>query len=463
MSGMTEDLSPQRRLPEDGQFRAVVIGCCVAAALFTIAFVVITVVVAGRNLGLVDSGWYQAWGGWAGGAATAAAFLIAAFSIRVSSAHAHADRADAARIREDKDMAQARLLLISKVTIPNVPQSLVRFQIENRSQDVFFDVNVPFVDCPRDTGEGMERRTPENVEADNRLHEYIPQGELLVPFRQRTEQEAWFTLVTVHTADWRKVKFAVDYTDASGQRWKQHLGGRIERVLTTDAVPVRAADRFQPTPQIQLLSPEESRKLGGRFARGLPEDKEADLAEIRAIGPFLVATWKGVRRVGTPKASPVKSEPDTIRLVVDYAPTAPNPWGVYFRSRIISDFGSYMGHSGGGSNVAGVGVKVPEGDLEDAVTKIDQAIEYANEQFEKNEMAEIRAVVAQDAADAKAASDHQARLDERTAKLARPDLPREAANYRQRGAPTPRARTDAGRQSPRQPGDDENSAPIDSQ
>jgi hypothetical protein len=120
---MTEE-STRRRLPEERQFRAVWIGCCIAAVLFIAAFVGTTIVVASRHLGLVNAGWYEAWGAWAGGAATAAAFLIAAFSIRVSSAHEHGDRAEAARIRADNDMAQAKLLAIYKVERPDSIQSL---------------------------------------------------------------------------------------------------------------------------------------------------------------------------------------------------------------------------------------------------------------------------------------------------------------------------------------------------
>ena len=274
MLAMTEESTPRRRLPEDRQFRAVLIGCCIAAVLFIAAFVTITLVVASRHLGLVTAGWYEAWGSWAGGAATAAAFLIAAFSIRVSSAHEHADRAEAARIREDKDMAQARLLTIYKVAMPNVPQSLATFRISNRSKDVFFDVKVPFVECPHGPDGVMERRTRERVEADNRLHEHLPDGELLVPFRSHTDQEAWFTFVTVHTSDWQRVMFAVEYTDAAGQRWRQHLGGRIERVLRSEAVPVREADRFQPVPQIRTLTPEERRELGGPICSTSPQGRE---------------------------------------------------------------------------------------------------------------------------------------------------------------------------------------------
>jgi hypothetical protein len=436
---MTEESTPKRQLPEDRQFRAVVIGCCIASSLFMTAFVVITLIAAVSNSGLLTADWYGAWGTWAGGAATAAAFLIAAFSLRVSSAHAHADRADAARIREDTAMAQARLLIISKIVEPGVPSSLASFQVENRSQGVFFDVKVPFVDCPTGSDGAIERRTPKLVEAENKLHEYLPEGELLVPFRSHTDEEAWFTLVTVHTSNWEQVKFAVEYTDAAGQRWKQHLGGAIQRVYGANAVPVRKADRFHPARQIQTLSVEERRELGGQFARGLPEDREADLAELRAIGPALVSTWKGVSRVGVPRAWQVDGQPGRIHLEILYYPTAPNSWEEYFDERIRSDFGGFGGHRGGSTNTVGVRVEVSENDIEDAVAKFDRAIQYANDQFEANEMAEIRTLLAKDAAEAKAASDYQNRLDERTAKLAKPDAPNGRGIRDQRG-PAPRVR-----------------------
>jgi len=82
---------------------------------------------------------------------------------------------------------------------------------------VFFDVTVPFADSPCDVDGTLERRTPDRVAADNRLHEHLPDGELLVPFRSHTDQEAWFTLVTLHTFDWTGISFAVDYTDAAGR------------------------------------------------------------------------------------------------------------------------------------------------------------------------------------------------------------------------------------------------------
>jgi hypothetical protein len=118
--------------------------------------------------------------------------------------------------------------------------------------------------------ENVERKTAETVAAGGVLHEFIPTGELLTAYRTNTEHEIWFTLVTVHTADWRGVKFAVEYTDAGGRRWRQPLGGQIERVFTSKAIPVREADRFQPQQQIRKISDLEARRSGGLFARNLP-------------------------------------------------------------------------------------------------------------------------------------------------------------------------------------------------
>ena len=134
-----------------------------------------------RSPGDVTANWFAAWGTWAGGFATAAAFLIAAFSISVASAHARFDRQLAAAIRADDEMAQARLLTVYKVDIAGAFPGIATFRIENRSQECVFDVQVPFADVPSDSGSDVERRTSETVEADGRLHEYLPRGDLLTP------------------------------------------------------------------------------------------------------------------------------------------------------------------------------------------------------------------------------------------------------------------------------------------
>jgi hypothetical protein len=106
------------RLPAERRFTAVWMGCCVAAGAFLLAFISITLINAIYRTQRLTASYYEAWGTWAGGLATAAAFLIAAFSIAVASAQARADRQEAARIRENNDMAQARLLVIYKGRSP---------------------------------------------------------------------------------------------------------------------------------------------------------------------------------------------------------------------------------------------------------------------------------------------------------------------------------------------------------
>lgn len=292
---MADHSSKSKLLPEERRFRTVLWAVCLVALLYLYAFAMLTLCKARLSPKDITANWFAAWGTWAGGLATGAAFLIAAFSISVASAQARADRHEAARIRENNAMAQARLLVIFKVE-PDSIQSLASFRIENRSKDLFFDVTVPFVDSPDRSQAGYERRTADLVAAENRLHEFIPSGEMLTPYRSSTEHEAWFTLVTVHTADWRGIKFAVEYTDAGGRRWRQHLGGKVEPVFITDAIAVREADRFQPRQQIRRMSDVELRRLGGRFSSHLPP-LETDEEFLEVLGPRAVVHWRCIARV----------------------------------------------------------------------------------------------------------------------------------------------------------------------
>ncbi|MGV0583717.1 hypothetical protein ABQE45_08220 [Mycobacteroides chelonae] len=411
----------EERLPEESQFRTLLWFSCLIALLFLYVFVMLTACKARVSPTDITANWFAAWGQWAGGLATAVAFLIAAYSILVTGAHARRDRRDAALIRDDNDMAQARLLTIFRVERPDVPQSLVTFRIENRSKEVFFDVKVPFVDCPYSGT--TERRTPELVAAENRLHEYIPNEQLLVPFRNHTDQEIWFTLVTVHTSDWRQAKFAVEYTDAAGRRWRQHYGGRIERIITTEAMPVREADRFDPVPQIRTLSAEESRELSRQFPSMLSDaDREAMFHEM---APAIADTWAPVTRVGVPRPDVLLNglEDGAIWLEIDYAPVPPPQWKSHF-SRELQTLGQPAnGYTSSSlSEVETVNFLVPDAELEPVVRAVDMAIVYANEQFETNELEAARAIVAEldaaSATEAETKNRQQAALEQRAALLA---------------------------------------------
>ena len=378
------------RLHEERQFKCVLNGVCVAVVLFTLAFVVLTVVKSSRSPQDITSNWFVAWGTWAGGLGTAAAFLIAAFSISVASAHARFDRRQAAEIREDNDMAQARLLIIYKVEDENSTASLATYRIENRSKDLFFDVTVPYVDSPDGSDAGIEHRTAELVAQDNRLHEFIPTAEQLTPYRDHTDHEAWFTLVTVHTSDASGIKFAVEYTDARGQRWRQELGGEIKRVHTTKAVPIRPPDRFQPPQQISRLSDVELWRMGGGFIDGL-EPLESDEEFLEVIEVSNVARWKRIERIEDIVVEPGDDDEQTgdLEVSVTFSPTAPPFWAAYFRGKLAESGLRYVGggyqytqtdrfHCPSQVDTAGLG------DL------IDAAIQYANDRFEENELAAAR-------------------------------------------------------------------------
>lgn len=329
-------------LPEERQFKAVVIGACALAGLFLLAFVLATLIKASRCPEGVTADWFSAWGTWAGGLATAAAFVIAASSIAVAGAQARSDRREAARIRDDNDMAQARLLVIYKIESEHSIESLATYRVENRSKDFFFDVTVPFVDSPDDSAAGFERRTADLVARENRLHEYIPTAELLTPYRVHNEHEVWFTLVTVHTHDATGIKFAVEYTDAGGRRWCQQLGGQIERVLTTEAVPVRASDRFQPRQQIRRLSKVEAWRHG--FTRNL-DPLQTDEEFLEVIEPINVVHWKRVERVGDIALEPGDdgSESGYRAMTVMFRPSAPPFWAGHFRRKLDESGLRYSG------------------------------------------------------------------------------------------------------------------------
>lgn len=378
------------RLPEERQFKCVLIGVCVFVVLFTLVFVVLTVAKSSRSPQDITSNWFVAWGTWAGGMGTAAAFLIAAFSISVASAHSRFDRRQAAEIREDNDMAQARLLTIYKVEGEHSISSLPTYRIENRSKDLFFDVTVPYVDSPNGSDAGIERRTADLLAQDNRLHEFIPTGEQLTPYRDHTDHEAWFTLVTVHTVDASGIKFAVEYTDASGRRWRQELGGGITRVHTTEAVPIRPPDRFQPRQQIRPMSNIELWRMGGSFTKNL-EPLQTDEEFLEVIEVSNVARWKRIERIEdiVVGSGDDDEQARNLEVSVTFSPKAPPFWGDHFHDKLAESGLRYAGGGSGRTQTDRFRCP-PQVDTAVLVDLIDAAIQYANDCFEENELAAAR-------------------------------------------------------------------------
>lgn len=380
------------KLPEERTFKKVLAGVCIAVFLFACAFVALTVVKAARSPYDITSNWFIAWGTWAGGLGTAAAFLIAAFSISVAGAHSRFDRREAARLRADDDMAQARLLTIYKVEDEGSLESLPTYRIENRSKDLFFDVTVPYVDSPNGADGEVERRTADLVAEENRLHEFIPTGAELTPYRDHTEHEAWFTLVTVHTIDAASIKFTVEYTDAAGRRWSQELGGDITRVRTTNAVAVRPPDRFQPRQQIRKLGTVESWRHGGAFTTNL-EPLQTDAEFLEVIEEWNVQNWRRIERISDVEVTPNDFDvpPEGLIAVVTYKPLAPPFWRDHFHKK-LAESGLHYGSGSAQYDQTDKFRLSPDVDADvDRITAlIDAALEHANDVFEQNELAAAR-------------------------------------------------------------------------
>jgi hypothetical protein len=174
-----------------------------------------------------------------------------------------------------------------------------------------------------------------------------PTAELLMPYRSSTDHEAWFTLVTVHTSGWRGVKFAVEYTDSGGRRWRQPLGGSIQPIYTTEAIPVREAGRFQPRQQIRRMSPVEAWRAGGRFAEGVMPP-ELDEEFLEALQVPTVAMWKRIELVGEPVVASSEDTPGEVEVTVKFTPAGPPFWKDHFSNKLVeAGFRFTHGNSGG--------------------------------------------------------------------------------------------------------------------
>lgn len=412
------------QLPEERRLSAVLKWCSLVVGGFVVLFVLLTLDKAALTPGDITSSWFEAWGTWAGGLVTGAAFLVAAYSVAVSGAHAHKDRAEAAEVRENQDMAQARLLVVYPVDMPRLPQSFRFFRIDNRSKDWFFDVTVPFAERYQQNEE-MSLLTKEAFTGHGTVTmEFLPEEVFLSPYRTNDEGDTWNTEVRVYAAPDTPVRFSVYYTDANGLRWKQSLDGKIERVLSTTAVPApRRADSEQPYSQIQVITHEEAKalQLGGPGVPGFDdEDDDIDPFEIEAVGRVILEAWKPVTRIGAPIITPHNSDPDALLVVeVGYAPDAPDSWHQYFTKALRdAGLGSHQGHSQGPHqsmtfNAAASAVPL-------VIEKFDAAIESANERFEAVDIERIREHFAKADAVQEAAAARQVELDKLAEQFRKP-------------------------------------------
>lgn len=409
-------------LPEERRLRSVLKWCSFVVSVFVVLFILLTLDKAALTPSDITSSWFEAWGTWAGGLVTGAAFLIAAYSVAVSGAHAHKDRAEAAAVRENQDMAQARLLVVHQVDMPRLPQSFRFFRIDNRSNDWFFDVTVPFAERHNE-GEEMSLLTKDAFTGPGTVTmEFLPEEVFLSPYRTEDEHDTWNTEVRVYAAPGSPIRFSVYYTDAKGLRWKQSLDGKIERVLSATAVPApRRADSEQPFSQIRTLTPEEAKasRTGGP---DVPDfDDEADnAAEIEAVGRVIVNSWTPVIRIGAPIIRPDFAEPELLSIEIGYTPEAPQPWYAYFKEGLRAVRISSNQSRSQGPIQAAIFKAADKSDVPHVVEGFDAAIRSANERFETEDIARIREHLAKVDAESEASKAQQAELDDLAEQFRKP-------------------------------------------
>lgn len=134
--------------------------------------------------------------------------------------------------------------------------------------------------------------------------------------------------------------------------------------------------------------------------------------------------WKRIVRVGTPKVKQRPNQgPSAISISFKVRPAFhDDEWEKLFKKKakeldIYPAFDSFVMDSSGGY------VHANADELEKVVAALDEAIEYANDQYETTVLPTRQAEQQQRDKDAQAAKQLQADLDERASKLAKPDRP----------------------------------------
>jgi hypothetical protein len=134
-----------------------------------------------------------------------------------------------------------------------------------------------------------------------------------------------------------------------------------------------------------------------------------------------VPQWTRIARVGTPEVE-LRPEigPSKINVTFNTKPHKPEGWMEYFKEK-AQRLGIQAGFDSSGMDGDVGYVSANETDLERVVAAIDEAIEYANDRYEANVIPALQAQENRRAEEAHIAMERQAALDQRAAKLAKPD------------------------------------------
>lgn len=135
-------------------------------------------------------------------------------------------------------------------------------------------------------------------------------------------------------------------------------------------------------------------------------------------------TWERIKRVGSLQVKPTKDRPGSVDVKFRTAPSnRQDEWTGYFEQKAV-DLDLNVRFYGFGMDGDDGLLLAPVDDFEAAVGLLDQALDFANDEYEQND---LPAVVAKQKADSEvrdAALRQQSDLDARAAKLERPNATR---------------------------------------
>lgn len=135
-----------------------------------------------------------------------------------------------------------------------------------------------------------------------------------------------------------------------------------------------------------------------------------------------MAGWEPLKRVGTPKVEPAGNDSKFLQVTIKVAgPNLPE-WREFFDNRTKSLTGGYTSHGAMPYSSIGFSYTVDDADLEKTVAFLDSAIEAANKHYEETVLPAKQSAKEEAAKAAEEAKRLQAELDERAAKLAKPEV-----------------------------------------
>jgi hypothetical protein len=129
------------------------------------------------------------------------------------------------------------------------------------------------------------------------------------------------------------------------------------------------------------------------------------------------SSWTPIQRGETPAVEKSRSR-DHITIRVKTYPSEPLEWRTHFERKVEE-----LCVSAGYESTGGIYCTAEPAELESAVAAIDTAIEYANKQFEANDLPEIEAKWRAEAEVRAAAASEMDDLKRRAESLARPEPP----------------------------------------